>query len=165
MKIRQRSAALLFAMALVVWCLGFSVAPVFETLAFGESPTDALYASVCHQNPERSFDWFGVSWGVCHRCSAIYLSFMLTALILIGRNKTQRSTLPTPRIIAALLAPVVLDALTDLLGLRDADIVSRIVTGTLSGVVLALVVTPLLFDALEKLNVLNKPPSARGSHV
>ena len=38
-------------------------------------------ASVCHQRPERSFSLAGVTWPVCGRCTGLYLSAGVMALI------------------------------------------------------------------------------------
>jgi len=38
-------------------------------------------ASICHQRPERSFKLAGVTWPVCGRCSGLYLSAGVMALL------------------------------------------------------------------------------------
>lgn len=49
-------------------------------------PSVVYYAAshVCHQRPERSFHTAGVVWPVCGRCSGLYLSAPLGALLALG---------------------------------------------------------------------------------
>lgn len=49
---------------------------------------------LCHQFPERSFDFGGVLWAVCARCSGIYvgLVFAVAALLLAYHYKSKNDT-------------------------------------------------------------------------
>ena len=53
----------------------------------------AVGARVCHQRPERSFEIAGVPWPVCGRCTGLYLSAGLMALIGLV---TGAARLPSP---------------------------------------------------------------------
>lgn len=66
-------------------------APVFAGVVY-------LSASrVCHQRPERSFHWHGVSWPVCGRCSGLYLGGAVGA---IGAALSLRRRRPARRMVA-----------------------------------------------------------------
>jgi uncharacterized membrane protein len=60
-------------------------ATVWQRVAAGPTPwTAVVYAAasrVCHQRPERSFSTAGVQWPVCARCSGLYLSAPIGALL------------------------------------------------------------------------------------
>jgi uncharacterized membrane protein len=165
MRFQRRTISHLVILAVGLWCIGFTLGPVVETLLSGGNLSQRLYASICHQDPVRSFSWFGDQWAVCHRCSAIYLSFGIATLFLVLRDRLTLETLPKPSSIMLLLLPVVIDALTDLAGIRSADVVSRLMTGSLTGIVLASIVVPVLFDALKKLHILDTSGSPGGSHA
>ena len=145
-----------------LWCLGFSVGPAAERTLIGTDSSVHLYETICHQDAARSFSWFGVQWAVCHRCSAIYLSFALVAAVVLYRGHLSLDRVPSSIVLSVLLMPVAVDGTLDLLGIRSADIVSRILTGALAGGVLAVAIIPILFDALRKLSVSEPTPSPGG---
>jgi len=49
--------------------------------------TYAACSNLCHQLPERSFRTAGVTWPVCARCSGLYLSAPLGAMIAWPRRR------------------------------------------------------------------------------
>lgn len=145
----RRTAYLLLLIPSLVWCGGFIVAPLVESHAVADLLTH-MYGRVCHQIPERSFHWGMVPWAVCIRCSSIYLAFTFM-IVLVPLVKGLDRWRPLSRgVFAAWLVPVIADALLDAAGLHAAGSVSRLVTGTLAGVGLALTVTPLFLEALTR---------------
>ena len=162
MRMQHHSFVRLFLLLVIVWCLGFTVGPVVENLVAGTQNTSVIYQGICHQDAARSFSWFGSQWSVCHRCSAIYLAFAIVALAVVFRGRSSLETLPRPWVIGALLLPIVLDGTADFIGIRSADLASRLVTGGLAGAVLAVVIIPILDDALHKLSAVNVSPSPGG---
>ncbi len=72
------------------------------------------YRVTCHQQPERSFHIFGYQAALCHRCTAIWLSFFLGGLIFILLRHRLRG-LPFHWWILAMI-PVGLDGGTQLIG-------------------------------------------------
>lgn len=79
--------ARLLAIAALSWAM---VLPTAAAGAVGnQSPTFltvAVYGIghfICHQRPERSFQWDTVPWPVCARCLGIYAGAALSALILL----------------------------------------------------------------------------------
>lgn len=148
----RRTAYLLLMMPALAWCAGFVVAPLLASHAFADVLAQ-LYVRVCHQLPERSFAWGALPWAVCIRCSSIYLAFTLTILVVPLVRGLDRWRPLSPRVFAAWLVPVVADAVFDFVGLHAAGSVSRIMTGTLAGIGLALTVTPLFLEALTRRRV------------
>ena len=97
-----------------------------------------VFSHLCHQDPQRSLSLAGVFLPVCNRCLALYLGGFLGVLLaplahghaawLLGRR-------------ALLLGPLLLtglDAGLDLVGVRNATLWSRVVTGGLAGTALGL---------------------------
>jgi uncharacterized membrane protein len=79
--------ARLLAIAALSWA---SVLPPAVAGAGGDHPptflTIAVYGIgyfICHQRPERSFQWDTVPWPVCARCLGLYVGAALSALILL----------------------------------------------------------------------------------
>ncbi len=161
---RHTSLSRLLVLLILLWSVGFSFGPVLEDALTGTQGTMKLYERICHQDPARSFSWFGHHWAVCHRCSAIYIGFMVSALIVLVRGRLTLDAVPRPGVILLLIAPVIVDAMADLTGIWSSDMSSRLVTGNLAGVSLALVVCPALFDALHKLDRIAEPSPSAGAH-
>lgn len=126
-----------------------------------------IYGRVCHQRPDRVFTIAGDAWLVCHRCAAIYLSFLCaTALMPFVRARARfRWSALSPRMTGLLLLPLVIDGLCDLLGVHDASLISRLVTGSLAGAGLAFVVVPLFIDAIEGLFHRHRTTITDNDHV
>jgi len=83
----------------------------------GEAPafTTTIYliaSRVCHQRPERSFQSRTVTWPVCARCTGLYFSAPIGALVaLLGMR---RRAIPSPRRITQVLALTALPTLATL---------------------------------------------------
>jgi len=151
MHMQQRSFSRLFVAIVSLWCVGFMFGPALELSLAGTQSSSLIYEGICHQDPARSFSWFGAQWAVCHRCSAIYLAFAVGVFAAVLSGRVSLTTLPRPLVIALLLLPIIVDGTADLVGLRSSDLMSRLLTGGLTGAVLAMVVVPVLHDALPKL--------------
>ena len=120
-----------------------------------------LYGLLCHQLPERSFFVGQYQVSYCHRCTALYSSCALAAVV-FGMVRW-RWALPTPYLLTAAV-PILIDGLWHMaddflpgLGLRSTvDAVGsinfwlRIVTGTLFGIALVLWVLPRFYTELKK---------------
>jgi uncharacterized membrane protein len=87
----------------------------------------------CHQIPERSISIFGSPMGLCARCFSFYTAFWITVpiSILIKGHKYWRFGI-------FLIIPLLLDGLTQLLGLRTSTNHIRIITGILAGIGVAI---------------------------
>lgn len=127
-----------------LWCAGFITAPLItseETREF----LFRLYSVVCHQFNSRSFHLMGEPFAVCIRCSAIYVGFLLTLIALRSSGFLRRAEYNTLVLLAVTSLPMAIDGLLSLFGLYQATEVSRLITGTLFGIGMAL----LLHHPLE----------------
>jgi uncharacterized membrane protein len=121
-------------------------------------------SGLCHQFAERSFDFGGVMWAVCARCSGIYvgLIFAIVALFLAYRIKKgggQRSGFmawPYWLFLAAGLTFMGWDGVTSYAHIRETTNFLRWVTGIGMGASLAPLLYFLLVSNLAKRSV-DKP--------
>jgi uncharacterized membrane protein len=114
-----------------------------------------LYAPFCHQEAARCFHAGGVSFSVCHRCTAIYTAFTATVLLypLLRRAVTRlRHAIPAHLAVTArwalvtALLPMALDVLFDVAGIMANTAASRCATGALAGAALALFTIPAILS-------------------
>jgi uncharacterized membrane protein len=47
---------------------------------------------ICHQNPQRSFSWYGTPFPLCARCTGIYLGLFLALLFAYWRYRRKTLT-------------------------------------------------------------------------
>ncbi len=74
------SAACLWAAALPVAAAG-AAGHAGRALSLLVFLVYGIGGMVCHQRPERSFDWGGVPWPVCARCTGIYVGAAVAAML------------------------------------------------------------------------------------
>lgn len=106
-------------------------------IAHGASPKwRLLFRIMCHGKPERCLELFDVPMPLCARCVGIYAG-MLAGLLLFWavpllREKVMRG------IAFAAAAPLAIDGLTQLTGLRESTNPLRIATGLIAGLAFGL---------------------------
>jgi uncharacterized membrane protein len=135
---------LLLLLAALLWSGGFFTAPLLHAAGHDELAifSRMFYAPVCHQEAARSYALFDWPLSVCHRCSAIYLSF--TAVLLFYpalRRFSFFHSLPLSRL-AIFILPMVLDYVLDVLGLWSNGAMSRTISGIVAGSGLAVFTIP-----------------------
>jgi len=141
-----------------LWCLAIIMAPLLKSHGgdVGNHAADVLYfgfSRICHQFDSRSIHLFGAKLGVCVRCSSIYLSFLAGLLIVPQVRRGGPRSIPGSLWLLAGIAPMALDALLNDLGILLSTDVSRIITGSLAGVVLSFFILPLLTEAITQIFV------------
>ena len=95
---------------------------------------ETVFGTTCHRLPERSLLVGGVQMLVCSRCAGIYLGLLMGALLPAQGWAARR-----PRRLALGVAlPMLLDVLTQDLGLRPSWHAARLGTGWLLGLGLTL---------------------------
>ncbi|MCL2680593.1 MAG: DUF2085 domain-containing protein [Coriobacteriia bacterium] len=109
---------------------------------------------LCHQLPARSYDFGGVTWAVCARCSGIYvgLTFALIALLLVYKGKQRHGLMPWYYLLflAGGLLFMGADGLSSYLYLRETTNLLRWVTGIGMGASLAPIVYFLAINNLAQ---------------
>jgi uncharacterized membrane protein len=108
---------------------------------------------ICHQIPERTFFFNGQPMPLCARCSGTYLGALLgfVGLLIMGRRRA--GELPPPRVILMLVGFIVLmgiDGVNSYLSffpaapqLYEPRNLLRLITGSLNGLALSLIVYPV----------------------
>ncbi|MBN2168335.1 MAG: DUF2085 domain-containing protein [Actinobacteria bacterium] len=114
---------------------------------------DQVGFAVCHQLPERSFQYGGRCLPVCARDAGLFLAIAvcLTVLFIVYRNKT--CTYPSPFKIAVLgcfILPMLLDVLTVSAGFRNTSNVIRLATGALAGTGIAALIFPIVANTFHE---------------
>jgi uncharacterized membrane protein len=104
-----------------------------------------FYGFGCHQMPSRSFLVFDHPIALCARCLSFYVSVLVFGLLL-GLKNLQPLGL---RIALILALPVVLDVLTQTLGIRESTPLLRVTTAVLLGLSISLYVYPRLKASIE----------------
>jgi uncharacterized membrane protein len=106
------------------------------------------FSPICHQAPERSFAVLGYPLAVCHRCSGIYLGFLLASFI----NIPWIHQSPRARrywTLAAIL-PLLFDALAPFCGLWTNTYLSRFTTGFMFGMLASSLLIRGLAELLDE---------------
>lgn len=113
-----------------------------------------VYRLFCHQLPSRSLFIFGQQICYCDRCMGIY-STLFVAVLAFGLLRARVKPLPW-QVYIAFAAPMGVDGLTQLLGLRTSTLELRLITGALFGLGSAWLALPYLErgfrDVLDTLN-------------
>jgi uncharacterized membrane protein len=136
--IQKQSNYNLFLGIVLIWFLLLFIIPYLNSIGIFESvskPIFFLYKIFCHQIPERSFFIFNQQMPVCQRCFAIYLGLVIGTLISHFISDKQSEKFPKIKwlILAGLIVGI--DALTQLIGLRESTITIRLITGFIAGFV------------------------------
>lgn len=110
--------------------------------------SERLYAILrlfCHQIPTRSFWIFGSNIGVCSRDIGLYTSFLLTWFLLVIRYRRRFFW----KLGILLIVPILLDGITQNLGLRMSTNYLRFFTGILGGAGVAILFFPAYSIAVQ----------------
>ena len=89
--------------------------------------TKVTYVS-CHRKPERSFFWKGKQFPVCARCTGIHIGYLAFPLFLFGIIRFNWW------IAILLMAPTIIDGLTQAYFNRESNNILRVTTGLMAGI-------------------------------
>ena len=107
----------------------------------------SAYRFTCHQLPSRSFFIFGHQMAFCHRDTAIYVALFLAAILFsFVRHRLKPLSL---KAYLAFIAPMAIDGITQLFGLRTSTWQMRTITGALFGIGSAWLAFPYLEEAFQ----------------
>ena len=151
MKTRRLLALALLAQA--IWLGGIVLAPYLASRGHDDMAGrlyDA-YRPFCHQMAERSLMVFGEKMAVCARCFGIYAgalagTFVFIVAAAVGKG---RGTVSIPAVLVA-LAPLAVDGVSQLLGLRESGTTLRLATGLLFGSAVAYYVVDRVLSRMEE---------------
>jgi uncharacterized membrane protein len=93
----------------------------------------SFYGFTCHQLPWRSFIVFGLQIPVCARCISIQTVSLLAMAFFLPKKVYQKPFAIPFFLLLLLIAPVALDGLTQLSGLRESTNFLRLATGITYG--------------------------------
>ena len=146
------------------WCTGIIAAPLLQNAGMNTAAgvLYEAYGKVCHQQPGRSFFCAGQQFGVCIRCTSIYLSFFaaVIAFPFVVRWKWRRTDrlpvsmlemLPSRIIAMVCFLPMLLDVGLSIAGISVSTTITRVVSGTILGLMLPWYVVPVFLDACARL--------------
>ena len=86
----------------------------------------------------------GYKMSVCARCLGIYVGMLLGGLLYLIFFKFNNDKMLPPIYLILLIAPLAIDGLTQLVGLRESDNTLRLLTGLVSGIIVPFYLFPLL---------------------
>jgi uncharacterized membrane protein len=147
-----------FLVSVALWCLTIVAAPLLRALGGGSAKwiSDALYlgfAGICHQIDGRSLHIDGEKFGVCVRCTSIYFSFFVSLIVYPFARSLESNETPNKRWLIVGIVPMVIDAILNDSGIHLSGELTRVVTGSVAGFVLAFYILPLFIEALKQLFV------------
>ena len=111
------------------------------------------FALVCHQQPERSFFWFGGSVAVCARCLGIYLGAAVGLLKCVPRRVAMQLLMVTVTVNA-------IDWVAELAGLHGNWMLVRFALGVALGTAAAMVVAAIIGKTRASKNSLSGAPKS-----
>lgn len=134
-----------FALALVVLIIGAPLAQANGHPAFAASIYKA-FSFVCHQIPERSFHLAGHQFGVCSRCTGLYVGFAVAVLVYPLARSLKRTDTPSRIWLVLATLPLVIDFALGYFSIWQNTHLSRFVTGALLSSVAVFYIMPGLID-------------------
>lgn len=96
---------------------------------------DFIGSLVCHQRTEKTLIVGGRFLPVCTRCTGAYLGLLIGYVILLFRKKKAKGP-PNLWVTLVLSMPMIIDTVTQTLGMRESTNSLRLITGLFFGVVL-----------------------------
>lgn len=95
-----------------------------------------LFRLMCHGKVERCLELFGAPMPICARCVGIYAGMLLGILAFWAIPLLREKVMRTVALVCA--APLAIDGLTQLTGLRESTNELRIATGIVAGLAFGL---------------------------
>lgn len=133
---RDTKIVLAFLAAIPVAFLGASALCSWAIAHGASMQWRLLFRLMCHGKVERCLDLFGVPMPICARCVGIYGGMFLGILAFWAVPLLREKVMRTVALVCA--APLAIDGLTQLAGLRESTNDLRIATGTVAGLAFGL---------------------------
>lgn len=149
MSISRQMYTIILGLA-IAWCAAIVAAPLLSgPPGLPDMVSRGLYRffhTICHQFDGRTLHLSGHPLGVCSRCSAIYGSFLVGIVVFPWIPGLRRIPLHSRWLLLAAALPMLLDVLLGHLGIYEPSNTYRLVTGSVFGLLVALLLLP---DAIE----------------
>ena len=138
-----------------VWCAGIVLPPVIISLKpFGEPAAQILYGFygvVCHQFDSRSFHLHSHPFAVCIRCTAIYLGFLIGLVGIRFPTELYEKKYNPVLVLICSSVPMLLDVVFSFTSFYEISTPSRMISGTIFGIGLALLLHRSLTETISSL--------------
>ena len=147
----------LFMVSLTVLFGAFTLLPLVAPVlaaAGQEQMAQAIFAGfsvACHQKPGHSFFLLGHQVAVCQRELGIYLGLFIASLV-FHRFSARMEPMPI-RLYALAVAPIIIDGVSQMVGVRESDWLLRVTTGGLFGAATIWAFFPRLALTLDEIDV------------
>ena len=138
--------------ATVLWCAMLVAAPYLVHVggpwtAAGEIIYRTFHL-ICHQIDTRCLHIFGLPMAACSRCSSIYVAFLAGLMLYPFVRPLSSPCSPSRATLILAVAPMLVDVALAAVGVHESSTISRLLTGTLFGVMLPFVVMPVFLGAV-----------------
>ena len=146
---RGAVAVWLFVSAIALVVIGLIVAaPFAQSHGHPEfaSPIYKAFSLVCHQIPDRSLHLSGHQFGVCSRCTGLYMGFAVAALIYPLARSLKRTDTPARAWLILAAVPLAIDFSLTYFGIWQNTHLSRFSTGALLSSVAVFYIMPGLIE-------------------
>jgi len=121
-------------------------------------PLFSFFSFFCHQKFERSLclnqnyqlgncdvaSNFIYQFPVCSRDISFYLAMLIGGFLVLGIKKKDETKIPGIIWLTLFIAPMAVDGLTQLFGLRESTNEIRIVTGSIAGIIIPFYMIPII---------------------
>ena len=104
------------------------------------------FSFVCHQIPERSFHLAGHQFGVCSRCTGLYVGFAVAALVYPLARSLKRTDTPSRLWLILATLPLAIDFALGYFSIWQNTHLSRFLTGALLSSVAVFYIMPGLIE-------------------
>jgi uncharacterized membrane protein len=137
----------------LLWCAGIVISPILVSIHLvGEDAAHFLYrfyGVVCHQFDMRSFHLLGHPLAVCVRCTAIYFGFLFALIGIRFSAKLFNKQFNPIFVLIYSSAPMLLDVACSFTPIYQISTPSRLITGTIFGIGLALLLHRSLTETIS----------------
>jgi uncharacterized membrane protein len=117
------------------------------------------FSFVCHQIPDRSFHLAGHQFGVCSRCTGLYVGFAVTALVYPLAHSLKRTDTPSRVWLILATLPLLIDFSLGYFSIWENTYLSRFLTGALLSSVAVFYILPGLVELVSARRVANPKSS------
>lgn len=124
------------------------------------APIYKAFSFVCHQIPSRSFHLAGYQFGVCSRCTGLYVGFAVAALVYPLARSLQRTDTPARLWLVLATLPLLIDFALGYFSIWENTHLSRFLTGALLSSVAVFYIMPGLIELSSTIARRSGPDSA-----